>query len=81
MTSQREQESLLEAAVTPYRERDREGRLVPLPAWWDLSPEAREELFSRQLGRRALERAIDPDGQSATVRAVLARLGISASTP
>jgi hypothetical protein len=81
VTSQHEQELLLEAAATPYREHDREGRLVPPPAWWDLSPEAREALFSRQLASRALERAVDPSGQSATVRAVLARLGRPASTP
>ena len=70
----RERDALLEAAVTAHRDRDHEGRTVPPPAWFDLSPTDREELFRRQVASRALERAIDPAGQSGTARAVLARI-------
>jgi hypothetical protein len=75
VTSEGELELLIEAAVTPYRERDGEGRIIPSPAWWDLPEEAREVLFSRQLETRALERAADPEGWSGTVQTVLGRLG------
>jgi hypothetical protein len=75
MNRERELDSLIEAAVTPYRELDVEGRIVPPPAWWDLPEEARGALFARQLLTREMERAADPAGQSGTVRAVLVRLG------
>lgn len=67
-------ELLLEAAVTAFRERDTHGRLLPAPAWWDLPEEARVELFERQMNARRLERAVDPMGHSATVKAVLNRI-------
>jgi hypothetical protein len=72
--TEREMESLVEATVSAYRERDGEGRIPPSPAWWDLPPEAREEAFSRQWVARAIERAVDPEAWSGTVRAVMARL-------
>ncbi len=72
--SDRESEILLESAVAAHRERDLEGRLVPPPAWWDLAPEALDELFRRQVMAREVERALHPSGQSATARAVLARI-------
>jgi hypothetical protein len=67
-------DTLLEAAATPYRERDPEGRILPAPAWWDLSPEARETLFELQASARALERAQHPLGWSGTVAAVMERI-------
>ena len=67
-------EAVMEAAITAYRARDREGRLVPPPEWWDLAPELLDELFREQLLARVVERAIDPEGFSGTVRAVLARI-------
>ncbi len=72
--SGRELDVLIEAGVTAHRERDLEGRLVPPAAWWDLSPEDLDELFRRQVLTRELERALDPSGQSAAVKAVLGRL-------
>ncbi len=72
--SDRESETLLEAAVTAHRERDLDGRLVPPPAWWDLAPEALDELFRRQVMAREVERALDPEGRSATVMAVMSRV-------
>ena len=67
-------EILIEEAVSGYRERTTSGRILPSPAWWDLPPEAREELYQRQLQSRILERAVAPDGMSSTVRAVLSRI-------
>ena len=69
-----ERDVLIEQAVTAYRERDREGRIVPPPAWWDLAPEDLEEVLRRQVVQRTMERALDPEGRSGTVRAVLARI-------
>ena len=65
---------LIEQAVSAYRERDASGRIIPSPAWWDLPPESREELFKRQLESRIMERALNPEGMSTTVRSVLNRL-------
>ena len=67
-------EALIEAAITPYRERDADGRIVPSPAWWDLPPEALDELFVEQLLARDIERAVDPEGLSGTGKAVLGRI-------
>ena len=72
--SEREMDDLVEASVTAYRGRDLEGRLAPPAEWWDLAPEALDELFQRQLLTREIERVLDPQGQSATVKAVLARI-------
>jgi hypothetical protein len=71
--SEREHDALLEAAATAYREQDREGRLMAPPAWWDMAPEQRDELFRLQLATRALERAVA--GSTGTVRAVMRRIG------
>lgn len=70
--SDRESSALIEAAITPYRERDPEGRIVPPPAWWDLPPEALDALFEEQLLARELERAVH--GETGTVQAVMARV-------
>ena len=72
--SEREMDELVEASVTAYRERDLEGRLAPPAEWWDLAPEALDDLFQRQLFTRAIERVLDPQGHSATVKAVLVRI-------
>ena len=68
-------EVLLEAATTTFRERDRQGRLVPPPAWFDLPAESLDRLHRRQLHAREVEKAMDPNGLSGTVKAVLDRLG------
>ena len=69
-----ERDALIEAGVSAHRERDRDGRPVPPPAWWDLAPEDLDELYRRQMAQRALERAVDLEGRSGTVRAVLERI-------
>jgi hypothetical protein len=65
---------LMEAAVSAYRERDASGRILSSPAWWDLSPDSRSELFDRQIQSRLLERALARDGMSTTVRSILRKL-------
>ncbi len=65
---------LLEAAATPFRERDPSGRILPSPAFMDLSPPAREELAARQAATREVDRALHPLGWSGTVQAVMDRI-------
>jgi hypothetical protein len=67
-------EIVIEQACSAFRERDRWGRILPSPAFLDLEPKAREELFQLQLETRELERVLDPAGRSGTVRAVLRRI-------
>lgn len=74
MTNGRDLDLLIEAAASAYRERDRDGRILAAPAWHDLPVEAREALYEAQSSWRALERAFNREGLSATVRAVLARI-------
>jgi hypothetical protein len=52
------------------------SRVAPLPhpAWADLAPEHREAAFDATATARAVEAALDPEGWSGTVHAVLARL-------
>lgn len=75
MSPSERDDALIEAALTAYRDRDADGLPLSHPAWADLTPEAREEAFHRQLAARRLESALDPHGWSATVHAVMARLG------
>ncbi len=77
----KEQELLLEAATSAFRERDTFGRVLPSPAWADLAPEDRDELFERQRLARLLEAAMDPAGLSSTAHAVLARARLLRQLP
>jgi hypothetical protein len=70
----KELDILLEMAASPFRESDVTGRVLPAPAWLDLSPDDRERLFDLQAGSRLLERALDPEGLSGTGKAVVARV-------
>ena len=72
--NERDRDALIEISVTAHRERDAQGHLAPPAAWRDLPPEALDELFERQLLTRGLERLIDPEGQTATVKAVMERM-------
>jgi hypothetical protein len=69
-----ERDLLVEAAVSVHRPRDPSGELRFHPAFHDLDAAGREELYAVSWRQRALERALDADGLSATARAVLARL-------
>ena len=73
-TSRRDAAILLEAAVTPFRERDTSGRILSSPAVLDLPAAAREELVARQAAAREVERVMHPFGWSGTVQAVMSRI-------
>lgn len=70
----RDEELLVEQALSAYRRRDVDGSIQPSPAWADLSPELRREAFDEGSKLRAMERALDARGLSSTSRAVLARI-------
>ena len=65
---------LIELVAGAWRDRDASGRAVPPPAWWDLPPDERRLAFDAQVATRELERAVDPEGRSGTVQAVMDRL-------
>ena len=69
-----EREALIEQVVGAHRERDADGRPRAHPAWHDLDDDARREAFEQTLIARRLEAALDPAGNSTTVKAVLARI-------
>ena len=70
----REEELLIEKAISSHRRRDRDGAVQISPAWADLSAENRRAAFDEALKLRKMEAALDPRGQSSTVRAVLERI-------
>jgi hypothetical protein len=69
-----EREELVESVVSAYREPDPRGGVRPSPAFYDLDDAGRAEAFERTIAQRAIEVALDPEGQSATVKAVLAKI-------
>jgi hypothetical protein len=69
-----DRERLIEQAVTAHRERDGHGRVVESPAFYDLDDEGRRALFDETSRARAIEAAIDADGQSSTAKAILGRI-------
>ena len=69
----RDEETLIEEVAGAYRPRD-PRQLAFLPAWYDLSPAGREVAYARSVTQRRIEAALDPQGYSGTVRAVLGRL-------
>lgn len=70
----RDQELLVEAAVSAHRGVDPAGELVFHPAFHDLDAAGREALFVATLQQRKLERLLARDGLSATAVAVLRRI-------
>ena len=69
-----ERDELIERVAGAWRDRGPSGEVRSLPAWHDLDEAGRLEAFDAAVHSRALEAALDPDGSSATVRAVLQRL-------
>jgi hypothetical protein len=67
-------ELLLEQVLSAHRERGRDGRVKSHPAWHDLDEAGRRQAFDEVLRLRRLEAALDPQGHSSTVKALLARL-------
>jgi ABC-type antimicrobial peptide transport system ATPase subunit len=74
MNQSRNKRMLIEEATTAWRPRTPEGTILQHPAWADLDPESRGAAFEETVASRRLERGLDPDGYSTTVRAVLSRL-------
>lgn len=68
-----DREGRIEAATTAYRPHRRDG-IGSHPAWDDLDEEGRRVSFDRAAALRKLEAALDPEGRSSTVLAVLARI-------
>ena len=71
MSPSERDDALIEAALTAYRDRDADGLPLSHPAWADLTPEAREEAFYRQLAARRLGQLV---GRQVERAAVLARV-------
>ncbi|MCA2980343.1 MAG: hypothetical protein INH41_18670 [Myxococcaceae bacterium] len=65
---------LVERVVSAHRERGADGAVRSHPAWHDLGAEGRRAAYEETARQRAAERALDPNAQSSTVKAVLARL-------
>lgn len=66
---------LFEQVLSAYRARGVDGAVKSHPAWHDLGDTARREAFEETLVLRRLEAAMDPQGYSSTVKALLSRLG------
>ena len=69
-----EEELLVEQVAGAHRPRSYDGELRYHPAWHDLDATGRTAAFDRAAATRPLEAALDPEGLSTTVRAVLARI-------
>jgi hypothetical protein len=69
-----EDEALVEEAASAFRADGPGGAVRSHPAWHDLNAEGRARAFKVARTSRALEAALDPEGLSTTVRAVLARI-------
>ena len=65
--------NLIEEVAGAFRPRD-PRQVGTLPAWHDLSATGREEAFELSVRMRQVESALDPQGYSSTVRAVLDRI-------
>jgi hypothetical protein len=70
----REEELLLEEVTSAHRERHADGSVKSHPAWHDLDDAGKREAFEATVLVRKLEAAIDVEGQSSTVHAVLRRI-------
>lgn len=69
-----ERERLLESVVSAHRDPDPRGGVRPSPAFYDLDDMGRVEAFERAALQRTIESALDPEGQNATIKAVLATI-------
>lgn len=69
-----EEQLLLEQVTAAHRERHADGSIRSHPAWHDLDDAGKAEAFEATVELRKMEAAMDPEGQSSTVRAVLGRI-------
>lgn len=76
-----EREQLIESVVSAHREPDPRGGVRPSPAFYDLDDAGRAEAFERAEVQRAIESALDPEGQNATIKAVLATIAAQRRAP
>jgi len=67
-------EELIEQVVSAHRSRDADGRVRSHHAWHDLDEGERVLAFEAAQLARTLEAALDPQGFSTTVKAVLSRI-------
>ena len=67
-------ELLIEQVTSAHRARDLDGRVKSHPAWHDLGEAGRREAFEATALSRQVEAALDPQGRSTTVKAVLSRI-------
>ena len=74
MSTNSPEDLLVEATLGAWSRRDRDGLPMPPAEWADLSDAGRVRAVEAQLLARAWERALDDDGLSGTVHAVLARI-------
>lgn len=72
-TDPADEELLIEAVAGAHRPRPRD-ELRYHPAWHDLGVDGRRRALERAAALRKLEAALDLDGFSTTVHAVLARI-------
>lgn len=68
------EELLVEQVVSAHRERARDGSIRWSPAFFDLDTAGRAAAFEATVEQRAIEAALDAEGFSTTVRALLGRL-------
>jgi hypothetical protein len=69
-----DEDDLIEELAGAWRPRD-QTTLRFHPAFFDVGEDARRRAHALALTSRPLEAALDPDGWSSTVRAVINRLG------
>jgi hypothetical protein len=72
-TDPADEELLIEAVAGAHRPPSRD-ELRYHPSWHDLGAEGRTRAFERARALRTIEAALDPEGFSTTVRAVLERI-------
>jgi hypothetical protein len=68
-----EEEALIEAATSAFRQHGAEG-VRSHPAWHDLGDDGRLAAFEATVRARRLEAARDPEGLSSTAHAILAKI-------
>ena len=70
----REEELLLEQVTGAHRERHADGTIRSHAAWHDLDDAGRAEAFEATVVLRKMEAALDAEGHSSTIRALLRRI-------
>jgi hypothetical protein len=69
-----ERRGLIEQVTSAWRPRDRDGRIMGHPAWYDLGEDGRVAVYRTTAVIRRIEAALDPEGLSSTGRTVMARI-------